>query len=305
MILLSIGYSKSSGDIYDRLVDLCKFFKDKGINIAIAESDVGEMHYIKCILKDTEKDITSFENCRDMFYSYASSIVYDLISREYEKEIFDKILKDNYGYLSEVDLGEIENRCMAVINGTGTLTTAEGLLLSINRRNSILKKIEEFLQESSEIILDGFVRFRMKEINRELTNIIDRVVEEFVIEKEYSEFIKLLKYFVEIQESKYDSLDIIINSSGDYIVEDSKSGDITKEFFEDFNVDSIKGDVNKHDILISALITNAPARIVFHGIENAQSQETIDTVKSIFGEKITYCTGCEKCKKLIEARSQK
>lgn len=299
MILLSVGYSKSNRDMYDRLVELCKFFKEKSINMAIAESDIGQMHYIKCILKDTERDISSFEACRDMFYTYSSNIVYDFISREYEGELLEKLLKENYSYLSSSELEDIRDRSISIILGTGAFTT-EGLILSINRRNNILKKIEEFFQESSEIIIDGFIRFRLREINSELTAIIDRVVEEYMLEKEFSEFIKLLKYFVDIQESKYDLLNIIIKPDGNYIVETSSSTDITNEFFDDFNVENIKGDINQHDILISALITNAPARLVFHGVENAKSQDTIDTIKSIFCEKLTFCTGCEKCKVPVE-----
>jgi putative sporulation protein YtxC len=299
MILLSIGYSKGKRDIYDRLVELCRFFKEKSINIAIAESDIGKMHYIKCILKDTEKDINSFDSCRDMFYTYTSNLLYDFISKEYEQELLEKLLKDNYSYLGSGELEEVRDRCLAVMLGTGAFTT-EGLLLSINRRNNILKKLEEYLGESTEIIIDGFVRFRLKEINSDLTGIIDRVVEEYVLEKEYSEFIKLLKYFVDIQESKYDLLNIIIKNDGDYIIETENRTDITSDFFEDFNFDSLKGDINKHDILVSALITNAPSRLVFHGIENARSQDTIDTIRSIFCEKLTFCTGCEKCKTLPE-----
>lgn len=305
MILLSIGYNKKSRDIYSGLSDLCRFFKDKGMNIAIVENDIGNMHNIKCILRDSENDIKLFDDYRDMFYLYASNIIYDFISKEYELSLIDKIIKENYSYLNSEDLNEIKKRCMSVIMGLGVFN-AENILTTINRKNSMIKKIEEFLQESSEIILDGFITFRLKEMNTELKVIVDGVVEEYVLEKEYSEFIKLLKYFVEIQESKYDLINIIINEKGEYIIEDEKGGNITKEFFEDFDIDNLKGEINKHDMLISALITCAPKKIIVHGVENAQCEETIETIKSIFLDKLNFCAICDMCKPFKSAlKSQK
>lgn len=301
MILLSVGYSKKNRDIYDKLKELCKFFKDKDINIAMAESDVGNMHYVKCILKDTENDIKLFDDCRELFYSYSSNAIYDFISTEYITELLEKLLKENYSYLSFNDLGEIRQRCIEVVAGNGIFST-QGLLYSINCKNNIIKKIDEYLQESIEIILDGFITFRLKDLNEELTGLVEKIIEEYVIEKEYSEFIKLLKYFVDIQESRYDVVNIIINSDGDYVIEDGSLNNITDDFFTDFNIDNIKGEVNKHDILVSALITCAPKKIVVHGMVNVQNQEVMDTIKNIFMEKLSFCAGCDICQSIISLK---
>lgn len=297
MILLSIGYSRDNRDIYDRFKELCGFFKDKSVSIALAENDISNMHYLKCILKDTEKDLNAFDSVREMFYSYSSNIIYDYICVEYISDLLDKLLKENYNYLTMPDIDEIKHRTLSVIAGTGIFST-EGLFYSINCKNTMLKKISDYLQESSEIIMDGFVTFRLRDINDELNRIVEKIVEDYVIEKEYSEFIKLLKYFVEIQESRYDTINIIVDEKGEYTVEDEQFLNITKEFFEDFNIDNIKGDINKNDILVSALITCAPKKVVVHGAANLKDKEVMDTIKNIFNEKMIFCTGCERCKNI-------
>lgn len=38
-----------------------------------------------------------------------------------------------------------------------------------------------------------------------------------MVDKEYNEFIKLLKYFVEIEESKLDKLNILIDPTGNIL----------------------------------------------------------------------------------------
>ena len=298
MILLSIGYSKGSDDICSKITEMCRTFKEKGINIAIVENDIGNMHYIKCILRDTDGDIKLFEESRELFYTCSSNIIYDFISYEYEIEMIEKLIKENYNYMTDEDGDEIKKRCLSIIVGSG-LFTAGDLIVSINRKNSTLKKIEEYLSENNEIILDGFITFRLKELKDELTGIIDRVVEEYVVEKEYSEFIKLLKYFVDIQDSRYDTVNIFISPGGEYRIEDGLNNNITKEFFEDFNEENIKGEINKHDMLVSALITCAPKSVIIHGVQNAECEEAIDTIKSIFLDKLSFCTGCDRCKKLI------
>jgi putative sporulation protein YtxC len=303
LILLSVGHSKNSRDIYDKFKELCVFLKEKSINVAIVESDIGTMHYIKCVLRDTEKDINAFEGVRDLFYTYCSNIIYDFISHEYEVELIEKLIKQNYNYLDSADLQQIKDRCTGLIMGTGMFTT-QGLLYSINYRNSILQKIDDYLQESNELILDGFITFRLRGISDDLNNIIDKVAEDYVLEKEYSEFIKLLKYFVDIQESKYELVNIYIDEIGNYLVKDEHSTDITEELFEDFNLENAKGEVSKDDLLISALITSAPQKILIHGIENVKCQESIDTLKSIFVEKLTFCTGCETCRSFIQVRGR-
>lgn len=303
LILLSIGYSKNNNSLYDRFKELCDYLKTKGCNIAIVENDIANMHYLKCILKDTEKDINNFENCRDIFYSYSSNIIYSIISSEYETELVERLLKENYNYLDPQDYSEIRDRCMAVISGSGMFTT-QGLMFNIGRRNNILKKIDDFLSESSEMILDGFITFRLRDTNSELNEVIEKITEDYVMEKEYSEFIRLLKYFVEIQESKYDEVNLMILSDGNFKIEDNNSKDITDVFFEDFCSDSIEGDINKHDMLISALITNAPNKIVVHGANNDKISELIETIKSIFLERLTICPGCDKCL-AIQGNNQK
>lgn len=298
MILLSIGYSKNNNTLYDKFKELCDYMKAKGSNIAISESDIGKMHYLKCILKDTEKDINNFENCRELFYSYCANIIYSFISVEYEAEVVEKLLKDNYNYLDPADYSEIRNRCLSVISGSGMFTT-QGLMFNIGRRNNILKKIDEFLSESAEMILDGFITFRLRDTNNELSEVIEKITEDYVMEKEYSEFIRLLKYFVEIQECRYEEVNIYILADGEFKIEDNLFNDITESFFEDFCSESIEGEINKHDMLISALITNAPKKITVHGVENDKIDELIETIKSIFLERISICTGCERCNKIL------
>ena len=61
--------------------------------------------------------------------------------------------------------------------------------------------------------MEGFIRFRLKDYIEELKYIIDGSVDELLIDREYNEFIKLLRYFVEIQEPKVEEVHVLLEGT--------------------------------------------------------------------------------------------
>ena len=77
----------------------------------------------------------------------------------------------------------------------------------------MLHKLLEYLQENNVIILDGFLDFRLKKYIGRLENAVDNAIDEYLMEKEYNEFIKLLQYFVNLQESKRNLINLVIKNN--------------------------------------------------------------------------------------------
>ncbi len=57
----------------------------------------------------------------------------------------------------------------------------------------------------------------MKELRSNIEIIIDRIIENYIIDKEYEEFIRLLKYFVNIQDSKLQEVNLTIQTLEDIL----------------------------------------------------------------------------------------
>ncbi|HAT4304339.1 TPA: putative sporulation protein YtxC, partial [Clostridium perfringens] len=102
----------------------------------------------------------------------------------------------------------------------------------------------------------------------------------------YNEFIKLLKYFVDIQDCKLEEVNIIVQRNGSYEVKDSKGLDIFKDFLNEITDIAEEGIINIEDIIISGLITNAPKKIKIYNEEYCINKEFIQTIKSVFGERV-------------------
>ena len=121
-----------------------------------------------------------------------------------------------------------------------------------------LKRIMEHLESSNELVLEGFIRFRMKDFQHELEEAVDRAVDDLLIEKEYSEFIKLLRYFVEIQEPKVEEVHVMMGEDEKYTLLDSSLRVINNDLLEDLAREITDKEISHDDLLISSLITIAP-----------------------------------------------
>ena len=169
------------------------------------------------------------------------------------------------------------------------------MVYCINRKNKIIDKITKCIEENNEININGFLTFRSKELNAELECIVDKVVEDYMVEKEYDEFIKLLKYFVEVQDSKVDEVNILIEKNGDYYLRDENGNDLVGDMITELPDVRFDSKENQEEIIISAMITNAPKKIIIHCVQNCKNKELIQTISKVFVDRVHYCDKCSQC----------
>ena len=80
-----------------------------------------------------------------------------------------------------------------------------------------------YLEQNHSMILDGFVTFRLKKYISCLDDLVDRGVNQFIIEKEYTEFISLLHIYVENKEPEYPLLHLIYINGESIILDEDKN----------------------------------------------------------------------------------
>ncbi len=225
-------------------------------------------------------------------------IVYRFIINIFAEKEMNYFFDNSYFFIKYDEINEVKEKVLNILMSDNFRDDSN--MLFIEKKADILNKIENCIEEKSEINITGFIRFRMRELFQDIEEIVDKVVERHMIEREYNEFIKLLKYFVEIQENKIDEVNIIINRGGTYIILDENQNNIYEMFlddFSDFNMSMVN--TNKDDLLISGLITNSPKNIIIHGVENSLNVEIIETIKQVFEERVSFCHGCSKCFKTL------
>lgn len=234
------------------------------------------------------------DELKNSVINLVSSEVYDfVISMFVEKEI-DYFFDNSYFFIKYDEISEVKEKVIDILTNDKLNHSMDSFF--VGKKRNILGKIQSCIEENNEININGFIRFRLKDLLMDFEMIVDRVVERHMVEKEYNEFIKLLKYFVDVQESKIDEVHIFINKLGNYTILDGKHNDVYDLFLDDLNDFNMSiMTINKDDLLISGLITNSPNKIVIHGHQNSLNIEIIETIKQVFEDKVEFCYGCTEC----------
>jgi putative sporulation protein YtxC len=167
----------------------------------------------------------------------------------------------------------------------------------------VLETLIEFFDEGNEFVLEGFIQFRLKKYKKTLKTVVAQMKKEYDTQKEYKEFLRLLKYFVDVQETSTEMVHIVGMDDGGFQLFDKNKDDITQQSIAEFEKDFEIQDVNEDDLLVSTLITIAPRNIIIHRKDMIQNKQLVETIANIFQGKIAFCTGCELCESGNENQS--
>jgi putative sporulation protein YtxC len=167
----------------------------------------------------------------------------------------------------------------------------------------ILHCLQEFLQRSDYINLHGLIIFRLRLWLKLLQQTVDKAVDDFLLEKEYQEFIKLLKYFVSLQQPKIDEIHVTVDAEGNFCLLDLQQQALDWE--RDIDWDSCEGSSDKEDQLVSILITAAPKQIILHRDVYTHYPRAADTLEHVFENRVSLCRHCKLCRALSKNTNYK
>ena len=293
MQFLCIGVNGSAEVVMQHITNELQQLKNKKINYSINEIKSEGATSIICSINDgkfyREKSIESYKALK----AYISNALADYIIRQYEERLLTRIINCNYCYFNAAEKKEILTRGMSIIRNEDK--NFFNSLFQIRRRNVIIRRLMDYFENSNNIIVDGFVNFRLKEYMKDLEEIIDKAVDDFLMDREYREFIRLLRYFVDIQEPKLDTVHVIVGYDNKYVLLDESKKEITNECIQEYVNEIADGEINYDDLLVSSLITFAPRKVVIHCTGQFKNKELMETIKNVFLGRVLICQGCEVC----------
>lgn len=256
-----------------------------GQDFKITELPAGKYTFLSCQIDHTNSKIKD----------YIASALSDIILDQWQNILITKIIRENYYYFNEEDRNKIYQFALEYVQQD----QPAGTMIRKRRRQQIYQRLQDYLENNNQLIIEGFIRFRLKDYVADLKEAIDNAVDDFLMEREYSEFVQLLRYFVDIQDSKIDLAHVVAKPNGNFSLYDKNHQNISNEHMEEFILD-VNSDISYEDLLISALISLSPHKIVFHHNENKLHQNTLKTIKDVFVDRVETCNGCELCHKMIK-----
>lgn len=247
----------------------------------ISEIDFPDIYYCNKSFKIYENVILHYkEDNVEQFKNIVASLIIDVIKEFYQNKILKRIINVNYFYFDPYERDMILEGC-------------NEFLQEEEIEETIFPELKNFLNEHRNIFVEGIVNFRLSEYMKFLDNIVDMAVNKYIIEKEYKEFINLLKLYVSTTESKTDLIHLIY-VHGESILLDKNKKVIQDN--EDINNAKYLSDISfsSNDIALNTLLSILPMRIEVHLLD--AEDEFINTLKLIFDNRIKICTDCNICR---------
>lgn len=225
-------------------------------------------------------------NDEPLFFSKISSILSFLVIDELEETLLKRLIIQNYFYFDCMERQKILEVCFDIM--------ADDFSNLFDKKFKILHDIfYSFLSTHRSIILNGFINFRLKSYLSLLDEIVNEAVNHFIIEKEYLEFISLLKLYINSQPYGCETVHIVFSSSESILLDENKNlivvnDDIFKsKYLSDISFSS-------NDYLLNSLLTLLPKKIHIHLIDG-YIDEFINTLQLVFENRIFLCTDCNIC----------
>ncbi len=249
----------------------------------ISKLDTPNIYYCNKSFKIYENVILHYkDNNIDKFNNLVAQLITEVIIKFYQEKILRRIINVNYFYFDEFERKIILENCDECISQEEEEIT-----------ETIFIGVQEYILEHRNIVVEGVANFRINEYIKILDNIVDMAVNKYIIEKEYREFINLLKVYVNSTSSKTDMLHLIY-TNGESILLDKDKNIIQV----DYNLNNAKylSDItfSSNDIALNTLLSLLPKKIEVHLING--EDEFINTLKLIFENRIKICTSCNICK---------
>ncbi len=248
-------------------------------------------YYSKCKFSKFTNIIVHYKGKQiSKFISIISQIISSCIIDNYEKSILKHILSNNYFYFSEIEQSKILNICIESIN-SNTLNIYENLSC---REKEIEKSLKEYLSMNKSLILTGFINFRIGNYIKILDLVLDNSVNKFVVDREYTEFINLLKAYVNSKEYGLNVIHLIYTKQESILLDEFKdtinleNTVLNAKYISDISFSS-------NDYALNNLLTLLPKTIYIHLVDSYED-EFINTLKLIFGNRICICKDCDICK---------
>ena len=249
----------------------------------ISKLDLPNIYYCNKSFKIYENVIVHYkEENIDKFINIIANIITEAIIEFYQNKILKRIINVNYFYFDELERKIILENCIEF-----TKQEEEEI------KETVFVGVKNYILEHRNIVLEGVANFRINEYIKILDNIVDMAVNKYIIEKEYREFINLLKVYVNSTESKTEILHLIY-TNGESILLDKDKNIIQV----DYNLNNAKylSDItfSSNDIALNTLLSLLPKKIEVHIINT--EDEFINTLKLIFENRVRICTSCNICK---------
>ena len=238
-------------------------------------------HYKNIIIHYTGENET-------LFLEKISSILSLLVIDELEETFINKIILEHYFYFDCNERKDILNLCFDIMSNDFSDIFDKKFKLLYN-------VFYNFLLDNKNLYLQGFTNFRLKSYFKVLDDIVAEAVNCFVVEKEYLEFVSLLKLYINSQGSSCNLVHLIYTSNEEESILLDENKEIINISHHNLNAKYLSDiSFSANDYTLNTLLTLLPKEIYIHLIDD-YIDDFINTLITIFENRVHLSTDCNIC----------
>ena len=236
-------------------------------------------HYENIILhfRDTNSNV---------FTNIISNTLTKTIIHFWEKSLVLDFINLNYFYFNSYERNRILENTLDLLNDNE----------NVNEKFDLINNtLYSYFSNNHSLYLNAFINFRLSNYIEFINEKIDFSVNKFLIDKEYLEFVNILRLYIasESINSNVQHLHLIYKNKNSIITNDDKeiiscNDNIAKaKYISDISFSS-------NDLALNTLLNILPKKITIH-LTDGYIDEFINTLKLIFQERVIICQDCDIC----------
>ena len=172
------------------------------------------------------------------------SLLADIIVENLQIRYMVRLLRQKYCFLSEKEQCDILVRALKRLWYGKNGQKDEVMLCKMDVRQRLIETLKQ--NGTDNVVLEGFMRFRMKDYLTAWENELNWCVQDHIRKKEYAEFVEILRLFVKIRIPRVKQVHICIDGEGEYVLLDERLCLLQSRFSG--------GRIDKDDALLSTLV---------------------------------------------------
>jgi len=218
----------------------------------------------------------------DIFLNKISTLLAYVVIDFYEPALIKNLINTNYFYFSTEEKKQIFNSCLTNVDFRSSITMF----------NIISNSFYAYFSNNKYVILDGFVNFRLQDYLKELDSIVDMCVNKFIIDREYNEFINLLKTYIQTTPCNSTVIHLIYRNEDSMLLDEDKHLiEFNNNLFNQKYISDIS--FSSNDFALNSLLSLLPSKLYIHLID--KEDDFINTLKLIFDKRVFICKDCDLC----------
>ncbi len=245
-----------------------------------SKQDLDELkHILTEQISFFRKDAINYLDVKPEKIKEASFFLAEWLHRLYVKTAIRDGIRTSFDFLSQEEISAVKRIVREKLEKEKSYFICE-----------IQKKLINLTEVSRFISLEGVWLFAMEDYRNKILELIEEALDEHLAEQDYREFLSMLHYFVELENSQMKELQVITLPNGAYRFYDENHRDITEQCIKmvvnEFSDVELAEAEPQNDILISLLIILLPEEIYLYGTKFIENKKFLITLEAVFADRI-------------------